>query len=157
MLVWTLKGFINVEIVLPGEWRYSLLICAYITQYFFVLLSDPFNFYQSNVIFLCCFFLQVFRNRLEFYAAAKVASSFPPPDLPEIAFAGIWICVLRCLFILYKENCSAMRHDSLLTILLLGRSNVGKSSLLNALTRQWGVVRTSDKPGHTRVGDQFIN
>ncbi|KAH9613292.1 hypothetical protein KSS87_015907 [Heliosperma pusillum] len=60
----------------------------------------------------------VFRNKLEFSAAAKVASSFPPPDLPEIAFAG--------------------------------RSNVGKSSLLNALTRQWGVVRTSDKPGHTQ-------
>ncbi|XP_055831769.1 uncharacterized protein LOC129900764 isoform X2 [Solanum dulcamara] len=60
----------------------------------------------------------VFRNRLEFFAAAKVSSSFPPADLPEIAFAG--------------------------------RSNVGKSSLLNALTRQWGVVRTSDKPGLTQ-------
>jgi len=34
---------------------------------------------------------------------------------------------------------------------LSGRSNVGKSSLLNALTRQWGVVRTSDKPGLTQV------
>lgn len=33
----------------------------------------------------------------------------------------------------------------------LGRSNVGKSSMLNALTRQWGVVRTSDKPGLTQV------
>ncbi|KAK9125219.1 hypothetical protein Scep_014065 [Stephania cephalantha] len=32
-----------------------------------------------------------------------------------------------------------------------GRSNVGKSSLLNALTRQWGVARTSDKPGLTQV------
>uniref|UniRef100_A0A7N0ZU53 EngB-type G domain-containing protein n=1 Tax=Kalanchoe fedtschenkoi TaxID=63787 RepID=A0A7N0ZU53_KALFE len=65
----------------------------------------------------------LFRNRLEFYAAAKVASSFPVPDLPEVAFAG--------------------------------RSNVGKSSLLNALTRQWGVVRTSDKPGHTRTINFF--
>jgi GTP-binding protein EngB required for normal cell division len=34
---------------------------------------------------------------------------------------------------------------------LLGVSNVGKSSLLNALTRQWGIVRTSDKPGLTQV------
>ncbi|TQE04099.1 hypothetical protein C1H46_010319 [Malus baccata] len=32
-----------------------------------------------------------------------------------------------------------------------GRSNVGKASLLIALTRQWGVVRTSDKPGLTQV------
>ncbi|XP_004240403.1 uncharacterized protein [Solanum lycopersicum] len=65
----------------------------------------------------------VFRNRLEFFAAAKVSSSFPPADLPEIAFAG--------------------------------RSNVGKSSLLNALTRQWGVVRTSDKPGLTQTINFF--
>ncbi|KAK9279187.1 hypothetical protein L1049_012865 [Liquidambar formosana] len=65
----------------------------------------------------------VFRNKLAFFAAAKVSSSFPPPDLPEIAFAG--------------------------------RSNVGKSSLLNALTRQWGVVRTSDKPGLTQTINFF--
>uniref|UniRef100_A0ACD6A9H6 Uncharacterized protein n=1 Tax=Avena sativa TaxID=4498 RepID=A0ACD6A9H6_AVESA len=60
----------------------------------------------------------VFRNKLDFFAAAKIPSSFPPPTLPEIAFAGV--------------------------------SNVGKSSLLNALTRQWGIVRTSDKPGLTQ-------
>ncbi|KAJ4752628.1 P-loop containing nucleoside triphosphate hydrolases superfamily protein [Rhynchospora pubera] len=64
----------------------------------------------------------VFRNKLEFFAAAKVPSSFPPV-LPEIAFAG--------------------------------RSNVGKSSLLNALTRQWGVARTSDKPGLTQTINFF--
>ncbi|KAI7753451.1 hypothetical protein M8C21_007446 [Ambrosia artemisiifolia] len=65
----------------------------------------------------------VFRNKLAFFAAAKVSSSFPSPDLPEIAFAG--------------------------------RSNVGKSSLLNSLTRQWGVVRTSDKPGLTQTINFF--
>ncbi|KAK9127290.1 hypothetical protein Syun_016087 [Stephania yunnanensis] len=65
----------------------------------------------------------VFRNKLTFFAAANVSSSFPPADLPEIAFAG--------------------------------RSNVGKSSLLNALTRQWGVVRTSDKPGLTQTINFF--
>lgn len=65
----------------------------------------------------------VFRNKLAFFAAAKVSSSFPAPDLPEIAFAG--------------------------------RSNVGKSSLLNSLTRQWGVVRTSDKPGLTQTINFF--
>ncbi|XP_052483576.1 uncharacterized protein LOC105789059 isoform X2 [Gossypium raimondii] len=67
----------------------------------------------------------IFRNKLQFFAAAKVSSSFPAPDSPEIAFAG--------------------------------RSNVGKSSLLNALTRQWGVVRTSDKPGLTQVLSIFLN
>ncbi|CAN1155785.1 Probable GTP-binding protein EngB [Linum perenne] len=65
----------------------------------------------------------IFRNKLTFFAAAKVSSSFPPPDLPEIAFVG--------------------------------RSNVGKSSLLNSLTRQWGVARTSDKPGLTQTINLF--
>lgn len=65
----------------------------------------------------------IFRNKLEFFAAAKISSSFPAPDVPEIAFAG--------------------------------RSNVGKSSLLNALTRQWGVARTSDKPGLTQTINFF--
>lgn len=65
----------------------------------------------------------IFRNKMTFFAAAKVSSSFPPPGLPEIAFAG--------------------------------RSNVGKSSLLNSLTRQWGVVRTSDKPGLTQTINFF--
>ncbi|CAI0399500.1 unnamed protein product [Linum tenue] len=65
----------------------------------------------------------VFRNKLTFFAAAKVSSSFPPANLPEIAFAG--------------------------------RSNVGKSSLLNSLTRQWGVARTSDKPGLTQTINFF--
>lgn len=31
-----------------------------------------------------------------------------------------------------------------------GRSNVGKSSLLNAVMQRQGLVRTSSKPGHTR-------
>nr|POE55095.1 putative gtp-binding protein engb [Quercus suber] len=61
----------------------------------------------------------MFRNKLTFFAAAKVSSSFPPPELPEIAFAG--------------------------------RSNVGKSSLLNSLTRQWGVVRTETIPASLRL------
>ncbi|XP_075519712.1 uncharacterized protein LOC142553385 [Primulina tabacum] len=65
----------------------------------------------------------VFRKKLEFFAAAKISSSFPSPDLSEIAFAG--------------------------------RSNMGKSSLFNALTRQWGVVRTSDKPGLTQTINFF--
>ncbi|CAM6089347.1 unnamed protein product [Calypogeia fissa] len=31
-----------------------------------------------------------------------------------------------------------------------GRSNVGKSSLVNALSRRWGTARTSEKPGLTQ-------
>lgn len=47
---------------------------------------------------------QIFRNRLEFFAAAKVSSSFPPPNLPEIAFAGTvldhWFFIFRGVFVI---------------------------------------------------------
>ncbi len=51
------------------------------------------------------------------WAAASVAQ-LPPPEAPEIAFAG--------------------------------RSNVGKSSLLNALTARRSLARTSHTPGRTQ-------
>jgi hypothetical protein len=55
----------------------------------FVHLEWWFWFILNIVVMFCSDNLrQVFRNRLEFFAAAKVSSSFPPPNLPEIAFAG---------------------------------------------------------------------
>jgi GTP-binding protein len=48
----------------------------------------------------------------------------PPPDLPEIAFAG--------------------------------RSNVGKSSLMNTLMRRRNLVKTSAKPGKTQSLNFFL-
>ena len=36
-------------------------------------------------------------------------------------------------------------------VLLVGKSNVGKSSLINALTNQKRLAFTSSKPGHTRL------
>jgi GTP-binding protein len=54
---------------------------------------------------------------------AKV-EQLPPPDLPEIAFAG--------------------------------RSNVGKSSLLNAITGRRELARVSADPGRTREVNLFL-
>ncbi|MFC3078784.1 ribosome biogenesis GTP-binding protein YihA/YsxC [Phenylobacterium terrae] len=48
----------------------------------------------------------------------------PPPDLPEVAFAG--------------------------------RSNVGKSSLINALTGRKDLARASNEPGRTREVNIFV-
>jgi len=54
-----------------------------------------------------------------FVAGAAEPRQFPPPSLPEVAFAG--------------------------------RSNVGKSSLMNRLMDRKSLVRTSSTPGLTRI------
>lgn len=38
----------------------------------------------------------------------------------------------------------------------IGRSNVGKSSLINALTNKKGLAKTSQKPGKTQLINHFI-
>src|SRR5512132_4111600 len=45
--------------------------------------------------------------------------------------------------------------ESLPEIAVVGRSNVGKSSLINAVTGQDGLARTSRTPGRTRLINWF--
>ena len=60
----------------------------------------------------------LFARECQFYWAAAKMGDLPPPNLPEVAFAG--------------------------------RSNVGKSSLVNALTGRNTLARTSQTPGRTQ-------
>ncbi len=55
---------------------------------------------------------------VEFLVSAFRETQYPPPDRPEIAFAG--------------------------------RSNVGKSSLLNVIANRKNLARTSSRPGRTQ-------
>ena len=66
----------------------------------------------------------LFARPVEFVMGAVSLEALPPPDLPEVAFAG--------------------------------RSNVGKSSLINALTSRHRLARTSGDPGRTREVNFFL-
>lgn len=57
--------------------------------------------------------------------------------------------------------CSNTRIDklpppSLPEYAFIGRSNVGKSSLINALVRKKGLAKTSQKPGKTQLINHFL-
>ncbi len=66
----------------------------------------------------------LFAQDCQFVFGATNVDVLPPPDYPEIAFAG--------------------------------RSNVGKSSLINALTSRNTLARTSNTPGRTRQLNFFV-
>ena len=55
-----------------------------------------------------------------------------------------------CEFIAGAASLESMIPISLPEIAFAGRSNVGKSSLVNALTGRKALARTSSSPGHTR-------
>lgn len=66
----------------------------------------------------------LFAQECTFVAGADKMEILPPPDLPEIAFAG--------------------------------RSNVGKSSLINALLGRHSLARVSHTPGRTQQLNFFL-
>jgi GTP-binding protein len=71
----------------------------------------------------------------------------PQPPAIEAArklFAG------RCEFMAGAASFESLIPASLPEVAFAGRSNVGKSSLVNALTGRRTLARTSSSPGHTR-------
>ena len=54
-----------------------------------------------------------------------------------------------------SERISQVPKDSLKDIAFIGRSNVGKSSLINMLTARTGLAKVSGTPGKTRLINHF--
>lgn len=63
-------------------------------------------------------------KKAEFVTGAPTLSECPPPEFPEVCFAG--------------------------------RSNVGKSSLINAMMNHGSLAKTSNTPGKTRQMNYYI-
>jgi GTP-binding protein len=61
---------------------------------------------------------------------------------------------IEASFIRSAASASDLPHDGLAEVALVGRSNVGKSSLINGLVRQ-RVARTSAAPGKTRLANVY--
>lgn len=62
----------------------------------------------------------------------------------------------RAKFITSVAKFADCPKDGLPEIALLGRSNVGKSSLINAMTEQRGLAKTSSTPGKTQLLNYFL-
>ena len=58
-------------------------------------------------------------------------------------------------FVISAAESKQFPPDGLPEIAVVGRSNVGKSSLINSLTGQDGLARTSRTPGRTRLVNWF--
>ena len=76
----------------------------------------------------------------------------PPAEAPDAATeeAGRRLFAAPCSFVAGAASAAAIPPDTLPEIAFAGRSNVGKSSLVNALTGRRMLARVSHTPGRTQ-------
>ena len=72
------------------------------------------------------------------------------------AAAGRWLFARGCEFRLGVVDVDALPPADRPEVAFAGRSNVGKSSLLNAITGQKALARTSNTPGRTQELNFFM-
>ena len=69
---------------------------------------------------------------------------------PELIECGRWLFAQECVFVSGAANYDGVPDADLPEIAFVGRSNVGKSSLINALAGRKTLARTSNTPGRTQ-------
>lgn len=72
-----------------------------------------------------------------------------PLDTPDIE-TGRWLFAQPCEFVRGVVDMKGLPATALAEVAFAGRSNVGKSSLINALTGRKTLARTSNTPGRTK-------
>lgn len=82
-------------------------------------------------------------------------SAFAPEFSPSELEAGAALFRAPCTFVKGVVNVAGLPEPRGLEVAFAGRSNVGKSSLLNALTGRKALARTSNTPGRTREVNFF--
>ncbi|MDR3539289.1 MAG: ribosome biogenesis GTP-binding protein YihA/YsxC [Acetobacteraceae bacterium] len=73
-----------------------------------------------------------------------------PDEAAEALEAGRKLFAGECTFFFGAQKLEQLPPPARTEIAFAGRSNVGKSSLLNALTGRKGLARASNEPGRTR-------
>ncbi len=84
-----------------------------------------------------------------------MVSMAPKPYDEESVKRGHKLFAQRCEFVTSANGPEGVPASEMSEIAFVGRSNVGKSSLINALTNVKGLARTSNTPGRTQLLNFF--
>ncbi|HEY2661879.1 MAG TPA: ribosome biogenesis GTP-binding protein YihA/YsxC [Caulobacteraceae bacterium] len=82
-------------------------------------------------------------------------SEDPIHDADQVEAARI-LFARQCLFLMGAAKIEQLPPDDLPEVAFAGRSNVGKSSLINGLVGQHRLARASNEPGRTREVNFFV-
>lgn len=64
--------------------------------------------------------------------------------------------ISKAIFVTSSAKAEECPTDGLMELAFIGRSNVGKSSLINMLTNSKGLAKTSSTPGKTQLINHFL-